>query len=106
MMNEEAVSGDPAESPDERPALDEATDAGLEPAKEAVESVGETAEAAGGSEPEIDEELNEFGFSASEMVEEDEDLEDEDDEDVSPIEEFVDDSAVADDSDYFGFFPF
>ena len=98
MMNEEAVSGDPAKSPDERPALGEATEAGLDSADETVESVGETAEAAG-AEPDIDEELNEFGFSAAEMVEDDEDLEDDDDEDVSPIEEFVDDSVVADDND-------
>ena len=38
---------------------------------------------------EEEEELNEFGFSAADMVEDDDDEEDGGDEDVSPIEEFV-----------------
>jgi transcriptional antiterminator NusG len=50
------------------------------------------------SQPEIEEELNEFGFSAAEMVEDDDEDEgyEEDNEDVSPIEEFVDESVVVD----------
>lgn len=48
--------------------------------------------------PEVEEELNEFGFSAAEMVDDDEELEEDEDEDVSPIEEFVDEAAVATDS--------
>lgn len=53
---------------------------------------------AGGARPVAGEELNEFGFSESEMVSDDEELgEDDEDEDVSPIEEFVDESVVADD---------
>jgi transcriptional antiterminator NusG len=102
MTNEEAVSGDPAESPDERPGLGESADTGLDSADEVVESVGETADVIAGSEPEVDEELNEFGFSAADMVEDDDDVEDDEvdeDEDVSPIEEFVDESAVPDDDD-------
>ena len=51
------------------------------------------------AEPEVEEELNEFGFSAAEMVDEDEVLDEDGDEDVSPIEEFVDESVEADDGD-------
>ena len=50
--------------------------------------------------PEVEEELNEFGFSADDMVDDDEELEDEDeDEDVSPIEEFVDEVVAEDDDE-------
>jgi transcriptional antiterminator NusG len=50
--------------------------------EEAVEEVVEEEELE-------EEELNEFGFSAADMVEDDDDEEDGGDEDVSPIEEFV-----------------
>jgi transcriptional antiterminator NusG len=48
----------------------------------------------------VEEELNEFGFAASDMVDDDEEeeVEDEGDDNVSPIEEFVD-GVVADDSE-------
>lgn len=51
--------------------------------------------------PEVEEELNEFGFSAADMVTDDDDEEEDEDEDedVSPIEEFVDESVVAPDDD-------
>lgn len=50
------------------------------------------------AEPEVEEELNEFGFSSADMVEGDDEDDgyEEDDEDVSPIEEFVDESVVVD----------
>ncbi|MFK7769400.1 MAG: transcription termination/antitermination protein NusG [Mariniblastus sp.] len=51
------------------------------------------------AEPEVEEELNEFGFSAADMVEDEEEEEAEEDEDVSPIEEFVDETAIADDDE-------
>ena len=80
MTNEDAVSGD--QVPDEQ----------LESSGGAVASSGSAGAAGDG------EELNEFGFSADEMVD-DEVLEEEEDEDVSPIEEFVDESVVADDEE-------
>ena len=64
-----------------------------EPTTEPVESVEEPV----AEEPVVvEEELNEFGFSAAEMVEDDDEEEEEEDEDVSPIEEFVDEAAIAD----------
>ena len=85
MTEEEAVSGE-VESPEEL----EVTGVAAGSADSALESP-ESESASGGPE----EELNEFGFSAEDMVE-DEELEEDDggDEDVSPIEEFVDESAV------------
>lgn len=41
----------------------------------------------------VEEEVDEFGFTAAELVDDDEEDEDEDD-DVSPIEEFVDEASV------------
>ena len=73
-----------------------------EPTNEPVESVEEpvaeepVAEEPVVEEPVVEEELNEFGFSAAEMVEDDDEEEEEEDEDVSPIEEFVDEAAIAD----------
>lgn len=47
----------------------------------------------------VEEEVDEFGFTAAELVDDDEEDEDEDD-DVSPIEEFVDEASVpADDEE-------
>ena len=71
-----------------------------EPEVEAVEAEAE-AEAEKGEETEEEEEeyeeeeLNEFGFSAADMVGEDEEEEEDEDESASPIEEFVDEEAVA-----------
>jgi transcriptional antiterminator NusG len=89
MTEEEAVSGE-VESPEEL----EATDVAAESDDSALESPLEEGggQAVGSEGPEED--LNEFGFSAEDMVDDD-DLEEEDeDEDVSPIEEFVDESAL------------
>lgn len=128
MTNEEAVSGDPLESPEGQAsgrvesagagseglpmgAVDDsqASDvSGLEHGQSQSELV-ESAESGRESEnsevdhavepevePEVEEELNEFGFSAAEMVEDDDEEEEYDEDvDVSPIEEFVDESAVA-----------
>ena len=44
--------------------------------------------------PESDEPVNEFGFTAAEMVGDDDDEDDDGEEDVSPIEEFVDEAEV------------
>ena len=68
-----------------------------ESAESAVEVVAETVDPdtdVEAAEQATDEDVNELGFSADEIVT-DEDLEeDEDDENASPIEEFVDESAV------------
>ena len=45
------------------------------------------------------EEVDEFGFTADELVGDDEDEDDDDDEDVSPIDEFVDEDSVPDDGE-------
>ena len=60
-----------------------------------VESVP-TAEAV----PEVEEDVNELGFREDEIIHDDEEVEEEDDdEDVSPIEEFVDDEGVGETGD-------
>jgi len=93
MTEEESVSGE-VESPDEQ--LEVSVDAG-ESAGSALESE-EVGDGLAVAEPE--EELNEFGFSAADMVEDEElEGEDDEDEDVSPIEEFVDESMVASDDE-------
>ena len=81
-----------------------------EPEAEAVESEAEAVEAEAEveeaeaeaeedseveEEPEVEEELNEFGFSAADMVQDDEEEEEDEDDNASPIEEFVDEEAVA-----------
>ncbi|MEM9940904.1 MAG: transcription termination/antitermination protein NusG [Planctomycetota bacterium] len=61
---------------------------------------GDTESSADEDEEEFEEEeLNEFGFSAADMVDDDDDDELVDDEDVSPIEEFVDEAVVVDDGE-------
>ncbi|MFT5299337.1 MAG: transcriptional antiterminator NusG [Mariniblastus sp.] len=83
MTEEEVVSGD-IESPEEQ----------LEGAVDAVD----TADSA--PLEVVEEELNEFGFSAAEMVEDEDLVEEEDgDENVSPIEEFVDELVVVGDDE-------
>ena len=136
MTKEEAVSGDPLESPEGQAS--ESGGESLQPApvvsfegssieeESSVEAVSESEsdsesgselEASGEAEveaeaveaapeglaseeeeTEIEEELNEFGFSAAEMVEDDEedDVYGDGDEDVSPIEEFVEESVDVD----------
>lgn len=64
----------------------------------------ESAVAAESSEPamapEPEEELNEFGFRADEMVTDEDELDDDEDaEDVSPIEEFVDEKSIVEVAD-------
>ena len=72
---------------------------------EASEVESSAAEASEVAEPEAvadepEEELNEFGFSAEDMVDDDDDdEEDDEDEDVSPIEEFVEEAPVVADED-------
>ena len=72
----------------------------VESAAEGSETSSEAKTDSGESEvvDEVEEELNEFGFRADEMVEEEEEDEEEDD-NVSPIEEFVDEDAVVIDED-------
>ena len=48
---------------------------------------------------EVEEELNEFGFTEAEMLGDEEEVEDDEDEDASPIEEFVEEEVVVDDSE-------
>ena len=76
----------------------------VESEAEAVEAEAEVEEAEAEAEedseveeePEVEEELNEFGFSAADMVQDDEEEEEDDEDDnASPIEEFVDEEAVA-----------
>jgi transcriptional antiterminator NusG len=104
MTKEEAVSGEPLESPEGQAAeaVDESTGNPLDGPVE--EGVVETQSESGAEleaiedsvdEPEVEEELNEFGFSAAEMVEDDDEEEEYDEDvDVSPIEELVDESVV------------
>ena len=91
MTEDEAVSGE-VESPEEQLETSDIVAESGEPALE-VKVAGDV-EPVGSGEPE--EELNEFGFSAADMVEDDDDEEEDEDvgEDVSPIEEFVDESLA------------
>ncbi len=115
MTEEEVVSSESLESPE-----GQASEAGGDSASvESGGSVRAASESASGviadagvigadgigssemDEPEsaeVEEELNRFGFSAADMVEEDDEGGEayDEDEDVSPIEEFVDESLVAD----------
>ncbi|MEL7498583.1 MAG: transcription termination/antitermination protein NusG [Planctomycetota bacterium] len=97
MSIEENNSG-----PEETPVVGDAPES--EPATSSDESVtteesvesAAAAESDGPGEDAVEvaaEEVDEFGFTADELVD-DEDEEDDDDEDVSPIEEFVDESSV------------
>ena len=46
-----------------------------------------------------EEEVDEFGFTADELIDDDLDEDEEDDEDVSPIDEFVDEASVPDEGE-------
>ena len=98
MTEDEAVAeGDSVESQDDQ--VDASSDdvGSGEAAPVSGEMPGVGGESGSESvEPVVEEELNAFGFSADDMVEDDGDeLDEEDeDEDVSPIEEFVDESVV------------
>lgn len=118
MTDENVVSGEEVDAvvgPVDAPSVEEAKsevqsevvveaaadDGGAQTENAGAEDVvGEVegAEAVEGDEdlgPESDEPVNEFGFTAAEMVD-DEDDEEDGDEDVSPIEEFVDEAEVVD----------
>lgn len=95
------VSAGAGSAPAEEPAAEEAVAEEPADAEVVAENEGPSGdeESAGDDEddlgPESDEPVNEFGFTAAEMVSDDDD-EDDDDEDVSPIEEFVDEAEVVD----------
>ena len=108
MTNDETISDDRTEPEGEvvDPVVSSpghAQSVGEEPVGDQLQVPVASEEVAEGesevAEPEVEEELNEFGFSAAEMVDEDEVLDEDGDEDVSPIEEFVDESVEADDGD-------
>jgi transcriptional antiterminator NusG len=95
MADDELVSDDSVDSPgvQEVGSVDPSAEVESPRVSDAEVSVEGVAEDA------VEEELNEFGFAASDMVDDDEEeVEYEGDEDVSPIEEFVD-GAVADNSE-------
>lgn len=103
MTEEEAMSSESLESPEGQTSEAVGESAGVAPEVSVDEVVTESHAEVEESEmetsqPEIEEELNEFGFSAAEMVEDDDEDEgyEEDNVDVSPIEEFVDESVVVD----------
>lgn len=102
-MNDELKPGDSPETAESAETTEVVAD-GAAPEVAAVDAADEVAVDGGGAaegvvepgvgeEPEVEEELNEFGFTADEMIE-DSDEEEEEDEDVSPIEEFVDEVVV------------
>lgn len=94
MADDELVSDDSVDSPEaqEVGSVDpsaEVESPGVSDAEVSVEEVAGDV---------VEEELNEFGFAASDMVGDEEEEEVEGDDDVSPIEEFVD-GVVADESE-------
>lgn len=95
MADDEVVSDDSVDSPEVQEVGSVGPSAEVESPEvsDAEVSVEEVAGAV------VEEELNEFGFAASDMVgDEEEEEEVEGDDDVSPIEEFVD-GVVADESE-------
>jgi transcriptional antiterminator NusG len=95
MADDELVSDDSVDSPgvQEVGSVDPSAEVESPRVSDAEVSVEGVAEDA------VEEELNEFGFAASDMVDDDEEeVEYEGDEDVSPIEELVD-GVVADNSE-------
>ena len=93
MADDEVVSDDSVDSPEvqEVGSVDPSAEVESPEVSDAEVSVEGVAGDA------VEEELNEFGFAASDMVGDDDEEDDEDgDEDVSPIEEFVD-GVVAED---------
>ncbi len=96
MADDEVVSDDSIDSPEvqEVSSVVPSTEVDLPEDSSSEASVEDV------SADVVEEELNEFGFAASDMVDDDEEeeVEDEGDDNVSPIEEFVD-GVVADDSE-------
>lgn len=95
MADDEVVSDDSVDSPEvqEVGSVDPSAEVESPEVSDAEVSVEEVAGDV------VEEELNEFGFAASDMVgDEEEEDEDEGDDSVSPIEEFVD-GVVADESE-------
>ena len=96
MADDEVVSDDSIDSPEvqEVSSVVPSTEVDLPEDSSSEASVEDV------SADVVEEELNEFGFAASDMVDDDEEeeVEDEVDDNVSPIEEFVD-GVVADDSE-------
>ncbi|MGI9494918.1 MAG: transcription termination/antitermination protein NusG [Mariniblastus sp.] len=95
MADDEVVSDDSVDSPEvqEVGSVDPSAEVESPEVSDAEVSVEEVAGDV------VEEELNEFGFAASDMVgDEEEEEEDEGDDSVSPIEEFVD-GVVADESE-------
>jgi transcriptional antiterminator NusG len=91
MADDELVSDDSVGSPEVQEV------GSVDPSAEVESPEVPDAEVSAGDA--VEEELNEFGFAASDMVDDDEEeVEYEGDEDVSPIEEFVD-GVVADNSE-------
>lgn len=95
MADDELVSDDSVDSPGVQEVG--SVDPSAEVESPEVSDVEVSAEGVAGDA--VEEELNEFGFAASDMVDDDEEeLDYEGDEDVSPIEELVD-GVVADNSE-------
>ncbi len=94
---EEVVETTGEEAVEETLGVEATAEAEVEPEGESagVEAEAGGEESGGESEEEIEEELNEFGFSAADMVEDDDEEEGDEDDSASPIEEFVDEEAVA-----------
>ena len=91
MSDDEVVSDDTVDSPGIQEAGSVVPSAGVE----SVHGLGLEVPVEGVSGGEVEEELNEFGFAASDMVgDEEEEAGDEGGGDVSPIEEFVDGVVV------------
>ncbi|MGY8747245.1 MAG: transcription termination/antitermination protein NusG [Pirellulales bacterium] len=87
MSDDEVVSDDTVDSPGIQEAGSVVPSAGVE----SVHGLGLEVPVEGVSGGEVEEELNEFGFAAADMVgDEEEEMGDEGGDDVSPIEEFVD----------------
>ena len=87
MSDDEVVSDDTVDSPGIQEAGSVVPSAGVE----SVHGLGLEVPVEGVSGGEVEEELNEFGFAAADMVgDEEEEMGDEGGGDVSPIEEFVD----------------
>ena len=105
---EAVCAGDTAEPSVPADDASAGSDVAAEPTNqnEPVESAGSEAGAEGSVEAtaevadEIEEEVNEFGFTEAEMLGDDEDEDDDEgDENASPIEEFVEEEVVIDESD-------
>ena len=108
MVDEKSVSDENAVEHDapqlEAPTVEDLASVSPDPpVSEGLSEDATPVESVGGdespvAEPEVEEELNEFGFTAEEMVTEDEDEEEESgDENASPIEELVDEEVAVED---------